>query len=974
MYILCSHGVDGPMTRLPAVILDQPGFQSCGASGIQSTSLGGQAPLVAVYGQNAFDEFAINFTEDILHSYVQRYIFEDSVIALPQIQTMDNMACVDCLEAPKLSSGSSGNRVVAWVSSPRGDLATKFGVHTSFVASPSVSGQADRTLFGINLYAGQVSYDITRFIEKDADLLDSAFVPLLRNSTEAFVAKLFSGPSLAAEKHRRPGAEEAPKLDRQKTYPSDQLCTIKPPLHDRECPLVDTLVYTSKRLWVVQLFRQAPCQGTDLLLLTPGLASWRSADAQWKMVEDPLRAHVKHARRMMADDEDGSVAPDDGTEYTHREGQGLMGESADDLLLTRTGTNATQYRDPNVGPYAQGGLHTPNMADGARGSDSRGGGDDGWNDSTQWYVKESQHGDAPAYTALGKEGLVVVKDAPNVVEEVPTLRTRRCAQISPSRGAKKLTIFWLILLFNGIIIFYIVEFGKLLCPKYDNAWATNEVAQHTANNDCDVTGMASNGFDTLESLAGTDMTYYFPVPLTFRCDGLVSDDILAITPKNFTDVAPTADHTSGKLTSYTDSQLANMDWYTNTFQPKMKKYLKGPLVWDPSTIEADAQSQEMEKIWGIYENNVYDLTDYFSTQTTFSTSTDYKFLSSDVEDVFKQQSGQDVTKPLKEALAGLNSTYQAQNMNCSELHAADLFGYHDDVYGFEWFLAALQLGGKRNPELQDKFIICQVPCYTEGEDSLRRTVNSLAALNYDDKRKLIFIICDGNIIGSGNDRTTPRIVLDILGMDLKLDLDPLLFKSVGAASKALNYGKVYSGLYEFEGHIIPYIVIVKVGSDRALPACVRLAPLETLLYPTPTPSAMHTYTPICATQRDLDVETTSRTQIWTKRWHLRRRTLYLLHSGSTSIAPPNSSLGGVPIAHSFSTLSKHPSYFYVPGSTYRGLSGGDGSSRASKKKGKGKKDDGTQKSERVAVDAVFYQRTDSTFPNTDDPRLTSTKM
>ncbi|KIK31746.1 glycosyltransferase family 2 protein [Suillus luteus UH-Slu-Lm8-n1] len=73
-------------------------------------------------------------------------------------------------------------------------------------------------------------------------------------------------------------------------------------------------------------------------------------------------------------------------------------------------------------------------------------------------------------------------------------------------------------------------------------------------------------------------------------------------------------------------------------------------------------------------------------------------------------------------------------------------------------LSALQLSHKRSPEMQDKFILCQIPCYTEGEDSLRRTLDSLASLNYDDKRKLLFIICDGNIIGSGNDCTTPRIV------------------------------------------------------------------------------------------------------------------------------------------------------------------------------------------------------------------------
>ena len=69
-------------------------------------------------------------------------------------------------------------------------------------------------------------------------------------------------------------------------------------------------------------------------------------------------------------------------------------------------------------------------------------------------------------------------------------------------------------------------------------------------------------------------------------------------------------------------------------------------------------------------------------------------------------------------------------------------------------LAALQLRSKRQPELQDKFVICQVPFYTEGEDSLCRTIDSQAALNHNDKRKLIFIFCDGNIIGSRNERTS----------------------------------------------------------------------------------------------------------------------------------------------------------------------------------------------------------------------------
>ena len=80
------------------------------------------------------------------------------------------------------------------------------------------------------------------------------------------------------------------------------------------------------------------------------------------------------------------------------------------------------------------------------------------------------------------------------------------------------------------------------------------------------------------------------------------------------------------------------------------------------------------------------------------------------------------------------------------------------------FLAALQLGTRREPVDHDKFVVCQVPCYTESEESLKKTIDSLATLKYDDKRKLLLIIADGMIIGSGNDRPTPRIVLDILGV------------------------------------------------------------------------------------------------------------------------------------------------------------------------------------------------------------------
>ena len=39
-----------------------------------------------------------------------------------------------------------------------------------------------------------------------------------------------------------------------------------------------------------------------------------------------------------------------------------------------------------------------------------------------------------------------------------------------------------------------------------------------------------------------------------------------------------------------------------------------------------------------------------------------------------------------------------------------------------------------------------VPCYTEGTESLVKTMESLATTKYDDKRKLLFIIADGILL------------------------------------------------------------------------------------------------------------------------------------------------------------------------------------------------------------------------------------
>jgi chitin synthase len=127
--------------------------------------------------------------------------------------------------------------------------------------------------------------------------------------------------------------------------------------------------------------------------------------------------------------------------------------------------------------------------------------------------------------------------------------------------------------------------------------------------------------------------------------------------------------------------------------------------------------------------------------------------------------------------------------------------------------SALQFSSKRDPEHHDKFVIVNVPCYTEGADSLTRTLAALSQTIYDDKRRLLFIVADGMVVGSGNERPTPRIVLDILGVDAAIDPEPKEYVALGDGMRQLNRAKVYSGLCEMEGRSTPYIVVVKCGAE-----------------------------------------------------------------------------------------------------------------------------------------------------------------
>lgn len=115
-----------------------------------------------------------------------------------------------------------------------------------------------------------------------------------------------------------------------------------------------------------------------------------------------------------------------------------------------------------------------------------------------------------------------------------------------------------------------------------------------------------------------------------------------------------------------------------------------------------------------------------------------------------------------------------------------------------------------------------VTCYSEDESGLRLTLDSIATTDYPNSHKLIFLVCDGIIKGSGNDLTTPEIALSMM-QDFCVpeeNVKPFSYVSVAQGSKRHNMAKVYGGFYKYDDSTvppekqqrIPILTIVKCGT------------------------------------------------------------------------------------------------------------------------------------------------------------------
>ncbi|KAJ1566056.1 Chitin synthase, class 3, partial [Nowakowskiella sp. JEL0078] len=122
---------------------------------------------------------------------------------------------------------------------------------------------------------------------------------------------------------------------------------------------------------------------------------------------------------------------------------------------------------------------------------------------------------------------------------------------------------------------------------------------------------------------------------------------------------------------------------------------------------------------------------------------------------------------------------------------------------------------ENDPVLNDHTLmhtLVMVPCYSEGVQSLRNTLDSVSNSYYPATHKCLFVIADGIVHGSDNAKPTSEILIDMLDVDDRFRKEdpqfggqPQAFSYVAIADgeKRKNFARVYAGWYKYSDEVKP---------------------------------------------------------------------------------------------------------------------------------------------------------------------------
>jgi len=254
--------------------------------------------------------------------------------------------------------------------------------------------------------------------------------------------------------------------------------------------------------------------------------------------------------------------------------------------------------------------------------------------------------------------------------------------------------------------------------------------------------------------------------------------------------------------------------------PKTNETYCHPYMYPPNSIYyygklaytwGDLAELKHEQHWTVINNKVYNTTRYFAG--------DFNFLGDDFNKVIKNRDKTDGTDLYyniflnDDYLECLDVLFYAGVMDtrsyttCFAVNTA-LFSLLIVIATIVLvkFLAAMFTIGTVHYKLRKKYVIVNIPCYSENYESMYKTIISATSMIYPHKYQLLFIVCDGMVTGKGNDRSTPEIVLDILERKLEDCPDSYEYDSLQGPNRC----KVYTGFYR---DVVPYMVVVKCGME-----------------------------------------------------------------------------------------------------------------------------------------------------------------
>jgi chitin synthase len=118
--------------------------------------------------------------------------------------------------------------------------------------------------------------------------------------------------------------------------------------------------------------------------------------------------------------------------------------------------------------------------------------------------------------------------------------------------------------------------------------------------------------------------------------------------------------------------------------------------------------------------------------------------------------------------------------------------------------------------------LCLVTAYSESIEGLRTTLDSIATTDYPNSHKLILVVCDGMVRGSGSKQYTPDIVLSMM-KELVIpeeEVEAHSYVAIADGHKRHNMAKVYAGFYAYDDDTvepskqqrIPIVLVAKTGN------------------------------------------------------------------------------------------------------------------------------------------------------------------